>query len=195
MESRWSYTVFLSALARYLDIKDEADDHDDAYHHAAASMAHFGKWMLTNERPYFDHPQQLEFPTETWAAQELRKANVLRLAAKFCDAEDRAAMLKRGKELADRAWDDLEQFDSRHVSRALGIAMSEGARDCWLRQQTFENSSSAENRSWEPKIDFVPQKDRVKQQLKSPGGLVKASLAACNVTRWPATIKNLLKQL
>lgn len=195
VESRWSYTVFLSALVRYLDIKDEADDRDDAYNYAAASMAHFGRWMLHKERPYFDHPEQLEFPTETWAAQELRKANVLRLAAKFCGTEDRAAMLKRGEEIADRAWDDLERFESRHVSRALAIAMSEGARDCWLRTQAFENSSSVAEQSWGPKPDFVPQKDRVKQQLKSPGGLVKAGLAACNVTRWPVTIRSLLKQL
>ena len=193
-ESRWSYTVFLSALARYLDVKSEGDELDDAYHYAAASMAHYGRWMLHNERPYFDYPEQLEFPTETWAAQELRKANVLRLAAKFCPKEEREAVLKRGEELADRAWDDLERFESRHVSRALAIVMSEGARDCWLRQQSFDDSSAAEQRTWEPKSDFVPQKDRVKQQLKSPKELNKAGLSACNVARWPITIRHLLKQ-
>lgn len=194
-ESRWSYTVFLSALAKYLDVKHEADEHDEAYYHAAASMAHYGRWMLHNERPYFDHPEQLEFPTETWAAQELRKANVLRLAAKFCPEGEREAVLKRGEELADRAWDDLERFESRHVSRAMAIVMSEGARDCWLRQQSFDDAPAVEQRAWKTKSDFVPQKDRVKQQLKSPGGLVKAGLAACNVTRWPSTIRSLLKQL
>ncbi len=193
-ESRWSYTVFLSSLARYLDVKHEADEQDDAYHFAAASMAHFGRWMLHNERPYFDHPEQLEFPTETWAAQELRKANVLRLAAKFCDADERAAILKRGEELADRAWDDLERFESRHVSRALAIVMSEGARDCWLRQQSFEDAPTTEQRTWGPKPKFVPQKDRVKQQLKSPQGLIKAAVSALNISKWPATLRSLLKQ-
>lgn len=192
-ESRWSYTVFLSALAKYLDIKHEANEHDDAYHYAAASLAHYGRWMLHNERPYFDHPEQLEFPTETWAAQELRKANVLRLAAKFCDADQRAAMLRRGEELADRAWDDLERFESRHVSRALAIAMSEGARDCWLRQQSFDDLPTAEQRSWEPQSAFVPQKDRVKQQLKSPAGLIKAVISAANITKWPATVRSVVK--
>lgn len=194
-ESRWSYTVFLSVLARYLDVKHEADEYDDAYHYAAASMEHYGRWMLHNERPYFDHPEQLEFPTETWAAQELRKANVLRLAAKFCPPEEREAVLKRGEELADRAWDDLERFESRHVSRALAIAMSEGARDCWLRQQTFDDAPAAEHRTWEPKTDFVPQKDRVKQQLKSPNGLFRAIGSAANFTKWPRAVRNLLKQL
>ena len=193
-ESRWSYTVFLSALARYLDVKHEAEQQDDSYHFAAASLAHFGRWMLHNERPYFDHPEQLEFPTETWAAQDLRKANVLRLAAKYCNAEERVAMLKRGNELADRAWSDLERFESRYVSRSLAIAMSEGARDCWLRQQSFEDSVATERQVWKPKQKFVPQKDRVKQQLKSPGELAKACLSACRVARWPATIRSLVKQ-
>ncbi|NQV23848.1 MAG: hypothetical protein HQ518_05710 [Rhodopirellula sp.] len=195
VESRWSYTVFLSALARYLDVKHDAEKYDDAYHYAAASLAHFGHWMLHHERPYFDHPEQLEFPTETWAAQELRKANVLRLAAKYCDPEERAAMLKRGEELADRAWSDLERFESRHVSRALAIAMSEGARDCWLRQQSFEDAVVTQRRTWQPKQKFVPQKDRVKQQLKSPAGLIRAAMSSGNVTKWPAAIRNLLKQL
>ena len=194
-ESRWSYTVFLSALAKYLDIKHEADEHDEAYHYAAASLVHFGRWMLNNERPYFDHPEQLEFPTETWAAQELRKANVLRLAAKYAEADERTAMLRRGEELADRAWDDLERFESRHVSRSLAIVMSEGARDCWLRQQIFDEPLSTTRSDWKPQRDFVPQKDRVRQQLKSPGGLVAACLSACRVTRWSMTIRSLLKQL
>lgn len=194
-ESRWSYTVFLSALSKFLDIKDEAEEHDDSYEYAAASLAHFGRWMLRNERPYLDHPEQLEFPTETWAAQDLRKANVLRLAAKFCETEDRDEMLRCGAELAERAWNDLERFESRHVSRALAIAMSEGARDCWLRQQSFENPIPVVRQNWPPKEVFVPQKHRVRQQLKSPRGLVRACLSACNVRRWPATIYSLFRQL
>ena len=30
----------------------------------------------THERPYLDRPEVLEFPTETWAAQDMRKADV-----------------------------------------------------------------------------------------------------------------------
>lgn len=195
VESRWSYTVFLSALARYLDVKHEAEDHDAGYRYAAASLAHFGRWMLHHERPYFDHPEQLEFPTETWAAQELRRANVIRLAAKYCDALERTAMLQRDEELADRAWSDLERFESRFVARSLAIVMSEGARDCWLRLQTFEDEPAVERANWGSKQEFVPQKDRVKQQLRSPAGLLRAILLAANVVRWPRALRSLLKQL
>jgi hypothetical protein len=72
--------------------------------------------------------------------------------------------------------------------------MSEGARDCWLRQQSFEDAPTTEQRTWGPKPKFVPQKDRVKQQLKSPQGLIKAAVSALNISKWPATLRSLLKQ-
>ena len=65
IEARWSYTVFLSALARYLDVKAETGEFDTEYEYAATCLTHFGKWMLDNEQPYFDTPEKLEFPTET----------------------------------------------------------------------------------------------------------------------------------
>ena len=52
--------------------------------------------MVEHERPYLDHPEQLEYPTETWAAQELRKANVLRWAARYADEPLRRAV-RRGE--------------------------------------------------------------------------------------------------
>ena len=33
-----------------------------------------------HERPYLDQPERLEYPTETWAAQDMRKSEVFKLA-------------------------------------------------------------------------------------------------------------------
>src|SRR5262249_6816004 len=85
VELRWSYTVFLVALDRYLAVKAEAGELDDRYAFARAGLLHYAAWMLEHEVPYFDHPERLEYPTETWAAQDFRKANVLRLAAAHAD--------------------------------------------------------------------------------------------------------------
>ncbi|MDA0588820.1 MAG: hypothetical protein O2820_02620 [Planctomycetota bacterium] len=199
VEARWSYTVFLSSLAKYLDVKSEAGEFDAEYEYAAASLAHFGKWMLTNERPFFDTPDKLEFPTETWAAQELRKANVLRLAAKFCDEPERTRMLAFGEELADRAWRDLAGFETKHVARSLVLSLTEGARDCWLR--TRDETELAAKRPGQGKFEFgtptefVPQKDRVRAQLKSPAGLARALVKAASPWRWPGFIRNLMRHL
>ena len=62
---------------------------------------------LKTERPYLDQREQLEFPNETWAAQEFRKANVLRLAAAHVEDPLRSRLIRRGEELSRRAWDDL----------------------------------------------------------------------------------------
>jgi hypothetical protein len=113
IEDRWSYTVFLSVLCRYLDLKADAQARDYHFGYARASLLHFAAWMEQHERPYFDQPEKLEYPTETWAAQEMRKANVLRLAARHAEEPLRGRLLKRGLEFAERAWADLVRFESR----------------------------------------------------------------------------------
>ena len=195
VELRWSYTVFLSALAKYLDVKSEAGERDDAFYYAAASLTHYGRWMADNELPYFDQTEKLEYPTETWAAQELRKANVLRLAAKYCSEPDRTRLLRRGEEFADRAWSDLVGFESRFVARSLALVLTEGARDCWLRTQTFDNFELPAGMSYPEKEPFIGQQQRVKQNLKSPGGLLSCLKHAANPTRWPQFLNNVLRQL
>ncbi|MHC4880696.1 MAG: RIFT barrel domain-containing protein [Planctomycetota bacterium] len=195
VEARWSYTVFLSALAKYLDIKAEAGERDDHFAYAAASLAHYGRWMAEHELPYFDQIEKLEFPTETWAAQELRKANVMRLAAKYCDEPDRTRLLQRGTEFADRAWLDLAGFETRFVARSLALVLTEGARDCWLRNQSFDQCCSVPPFEPSPKTHFVGQQDRVKQKLNSPAGLLSCVVAASNPRRWPRFVNALMRQL
>jgi hypothetical protein len=199
VEARWSYTVFLSSLAKYLDVKSEAGEFDADYEYAAASLAHFGRWMLDNEQPFFDTPEKLEFPTETWAAQELRKANVLRLTAKVCDEPERSRMLAFGEELANRAWRDLAGFETKHVARSLVLSLTEGARDCWLRTRSEEELTAKrpgkDEFNFGSPTDFVTQKDRVRAQLKSLGGLIRAVLKAASPWRWPGFVRNLWRHL
>ena len=82
----------------------------------------------SHERPYFDQLEKLEFPNETWAAQEFRKANVIRSAAAHTGEPLRSALVHRGAELTDRAWHDLLRFDSRHSARTIAILLTEGMR-------------------------------------------------------------------
>ena len=52
---------------------------------------------LNNERPYLDHPEQLRYSTEAWAAQEFHMANVSRLAFQHVDAN--TAQFTYGRDL------------------------------------------------------------------------------------------------
>jgi len=172
VERRWSYTVFLTVLARYLSLKLEHGEQDQMYDYAQSSLTHFAGWMAGNEVPYFDHPEKLEFPTEAWAAHELRKANVLRLAAAHVDEPLRSLWFSRGNELAERAWSDLLRFESRHSARAVAIMLQEGLRDTRFRGCTIasqlRSSGAADHGTPE---SFVPQKRRVLAQFKTPHGL------------------------
>jgi hypothetical protein len=179
VEQRWSYTVFFSVLARYLRLKAEQEEIDFMYAYARHSLLTYAGWMLEHEVPYFDYPEKLEFPTDVWAAQELRKANVLRLAAAHADEPLRARLLRRGGELADRAWSDLLRFETCATARTTAIVMIEGLQDAWFRaQEVAPAPRPTQAYNFGSPETFVPQRLRVLAQLKTVRGLGRALLAA-----------------
>jgi hypothetical protein len=177
-EKRWSYTVFLSAVARYLEVKEEAGEADRTYAYARASLVHYARWMVENERPYFDQLKQLEYPTEAWPAQELRKANVLRLAARYVEEPLRARLLQRADELSERGWTDLYRFETRTTARALAIVLVEGPKEVYLRSHAAKGQAPPppEALDFGEPSRFVPQKTRVRNELRSVRGLVRLLL-------------------
>ena len=185
VEPRWSYTVFLSAVARYLAAKAEAGRLDFMYAYSRAVLLHYAAWMVDHERPYFDQVEKLEFPNETWAAQEFRKANVLRLAAAHADEPLRSAALRRGDELAERAWQDLLRFPSRHSTRAVALLLIEGMRDAFFRRE-IAATAPRPDRQYDFGVPetFVPQKEKVLAQLRSPGSLLAALVRLGNPKNW-----------
>ena len=101
--------------------------------YARASLLHYARWMAEHERPYLAHPEQLEYVTSTWAAQDLRKANVLRLAAAYAEEELVPRLLSQADGISARAWADLARFGSPHTLRVLALLMVEGTKDAYFR--------------------------------------------------------------
>jgi hypothetical protein len=184
-ELRWSYTIFLTALLRYLDLKAEAGDLGFMYAYAQASLLRYAAWMAEHERPYFDQEKKLEYPTETWAAQEFRKANVMRLAAAHADEPLRTKLLERGHALAERAWADLLRFESRMATRPLALVMIEGAKDSYLRAHVSKPAPRppAMHDFGQPQ-PFVCQKLRVRARLKTARGLLTTFFRLVNPYYW-----------
>lgn len=170
VEDRWSYTVFLVVLARYLDLKAEAGELDYMYAYGRAGLLRYAQWMVEHEVPYFDQLDRLEYPTETWAAQDLRKANVLRLAAMYSSGPFRLELLSKATLLADRAWRDLMRFGTRTMARPMAILLAEGVRDQFFRshQVATAPAPTGEYDFGSPQ-KFVPQRQRVLDVLKSRG--------------------------
>ena len=61
-ENRWSYTVFLQALGKYLEHRADRGLVDAHYAYARAVLLKYAEWMSANERPYLDSPERLEYP-------------------------------------------------------------------------------------------------------------------------------------
>jgi hypothetical protein len=181
VEMRWSYTVFLVTLGRYLELKTLHDIHDSMYQYAVACLVHFGHWMLANERTNFDDPAQLEFPTETWPAQDLRKANVLRLASQY-DVLRRDALLKKADEITSTAIEQWSTFDQTVTARAMAILFVEAPRDVYILEQPAFAEQIKDD--WPEQVVFVPQRSVVKALLKSAPGWLYLARAAVRPSTW-----------
>ena len=176
VEVQWSYTMFLTSLAKYLRCKEEAGQLDAMYQYAHQTLVGFGKWMLAYEKPYFDQMEKLEYPTEAWAAQEFRKANAIRLAAQLCGrALAHEDAWPRGCAGRSR-WNDLLRFETRLTARSLAIVMVEGLLDCAFRSREIDAPPLVElTNQFEDRQPFTTQRHRVKSCLRSP----RKSLRSC----------------
>ena len=197
-EERWSYTVFLTSLARYLLIRLEAGRLDEMYTYARQVMSHYGRWMVEHERRTLSRPEELKYPTEAWAAQDLRKANVLRLTAACEDDPVRAAAMRTmADRLSDEAWADLETSGAARLNaRCLSIVMTEGQRDLFHRSDPElripPGQVALPQSQWSM---FVPQKVRVRRLLRSPRGLVSGAVRALSPRLWQQTWRALKREL
>ena len=194
-ETHWSYTVCLASLGRYLGELERAGRRGPCYAYVRATLCHYGRWMAKNERPALSDPDGLEFVTVAWAAQDFRKANALRIAATCCDnVIERNRMCERADELNASAWRDFYEFGQEHLTaRCLAILMTEGLREAYHRDRGGQVIPPADEDWLDPlKVSsewtmFIPQKERVRQQLRSPGSAVRAIVCALNPGRWIRT--------
>jgi len=125
-ESRWMYTIFLQALGKYLDIKVQIDQIDSSFWYARAALIKYAQWMLRNEYSYLENPKILQFPNETWAAQEIRKSDILSHAAYYAPRQFRQELLKKSRFFFEACIDQLRAFETRELTRPIVLLMTNG---------------------------------------------------------------------
>jgi hypothetical protein len=190
-ERRWSYTVYLQQLARYVLLTEGIARHHQMREYAVASLVHYATWMADHDRFYLDYPDQLEYPTETWAAQELRKGNVLFAASQYCDGELSARFRRRGKSMMDRAWQSLLTFGSRSYTRPLALVLQQGFIETYFSSERpiavppLRSSSTHAD----PPSGFTTQRAEIRNCMKSPARLARAAVHAIQPTRWNAIVR------
>lgn len=126
IEHRWSYTVFLAALGKYLDLKLAEDALDDRYRYARAAFLHYAEWMVDNEIPYEQVLDRVECPTETWSAQDMRKSHVLNLAAKFAPEPLRGRCLGKARFFFEASVSNLSRYGTSTLVRPVVLLLTNG---------------------------------------------------------------------
>lgn len=167
-EIRWFYLVFLQVLGKYLDNKNELGEKDFMFFYARDSLLHYAQWVYDNEVPYKDVLHKVEYPTETWSAQDVRKACVMNLAAKYVLSADlRLAYREKGRFFFKRCIDDLLSFKTAFLARPLVLLTVYGTQ-----QGYYENHSEEfvpyqnHTHDFGVPVKFLNQRQRVKDSLR-----------------------------
>jgi hypothetical protein len=180
-ERRWFYTMFLQSVGKYLNEKVERGELDVSYAYARASLLHYARWMAEHEYPYLDKPEKLEFPTETWSAQDIRKSDVFCHAALHASVVERAQFLERAAFFHRHSVDALCDAPTRTFARPVVVLLTSGLMYGWMRAHPSAAAPEPSNQEgFAMPVPFVPQRERVKRRLIWLGA-IGAAVAASTV--------------
>ncbi len=161
-ELRWFYTMHLQAIGQYLDHKEELGERDRMYEYARLTLLHYARWMAKHERPILDTPERLQYPTESWAAQDMRKVEVFQFAAKHARGDERTQFLTKAQWFFDYVPRKLNEFETKSLCRPVVLMLNFGWSRNWWRMNP--DASAPEPQVSKSADDFgewrmfVPQK-------------------------------------
>jgi hypothetical protein len=166
IELRWFYTMFLQSLGKYLHYKIDRGEIDRMFAYGRATLLHYARWMLEHEHPYLDKPEKLEFPTETWAAQDIRKSDVFLYAALHATGAERITFVEKARFYQRYSIDTLHQKPTRTLARPVIVLLTSGFMDGWFaRHRDASEPMPTERYTFrEPQI-FLPQRKRAERRL------------------------------
>jgi hypothetical protein len=178
-ERRWSYTAFLQVLGQYLDEKQTAGELDAMYAYARAALLHYARWMASHERPYLDASERLQFPNETWVAQDIRKSDVFVFAALHAEGEERVRFLERAEYFFNYVTTTLAASPGATLARPMVLLLSYGLMLGYLkRHPSIAAPPPPASVPFPPPQQFVPQKIVAMRRVKRWTPLVAVGFTA-----------------
>ncbi len=163
-ETAWSYTVLLVAVAKYIDKKNELEEFDQEFEYARRCLLTYATWMLSNEYSYLDKAENLEYPNETWPAQDLRKSVIFFHASRYAYLEQRNSFIEKGRYFFTAARDELHRHATGNLTRPLVLVLQNG----WAGSQLFKDAA----------VFVVPDCPKVKISSKSTPQLSLGAVAS-----------------
>ena len=168
-ENRWFYTMFLQALGRYLDLKVELGELDEHYAYGRETLLHFARWMAEHEYPFLEKPEILEYPTETWPAQDMRKSEIFKFAALHTAGDERARFEERADYFFDYCVRVLGDDPRRSLARPVVLLLPHGWMHGWFKAHRTAERPQPQivPDGWPVHQAFVPQKARAMRRAKA----------------------------
>ena len=137
VENTWFYTVLLQAICRYLQVKESRQEFDQHFYYCRDCLLNFADWMLINEYPYLEKPDILEYPNDTWTAQDLRKTHVL-AGAYYFSPDKKTEYMAKAQFFQKYVADKLGNADTKTYTRILVLLMqNQGAVEAFQRPQAL----------------------------------------------------------
>jgi hypothetical protein len=167
-ERRWYYTMFLQSMGKYLEWKIDRDELDEMYAYGRASLRRYALWMAASEYPYLEKPEILEYPTETWAAQDMRKCEVFLWAARHAEADERSRFLERAEHFFLYSKRTLSTMPTRSLCRPVVLLLTNGLQRLAFRDGGPPHAPPARvvPATWPRKARFEPQRARAIRRAK-----------------------------
>jgi hypothetical protein len=176
-ERRWFYTVFLQALGRYLEFSEERDVPDQMYSYARAALMHYVAWMIDHEYPYLEKADILEFPNETWAAQDMRKSEVFAYASRYADSVQRARLLERSAYFHDYSVSTLLAMPNRTFTRPVVLMLTNGHTHHAMQHGGYIAPPVGSTAHFGAPCEFIPQKAIAVRRLVIVAAVLGAAAA------------------
>jgi hypothetical protein len=157
VERHWSYLVFLQALAKYLECKEEKGEDDESHAYARASFLHYAEWMLENEVPYATILHKVLIPTETWPAQDVRKSAIFHIAAKYSNGGLRARFTSRASFFFQTCVRDLLSFNTCVLTRPIALLLANAHVHCYFETHSEDAPQLTKHYVFGKRQQFSPQ--------------------------------------
>ena len=188
-EIRWFYLLFMQSLGKYLDYKAELDQLGTMYAYGRAVLLKIARWMAEHEYVYLSRPDKVTYPTETWAAQEMRKVEVFCFAARHATGSEREVFLRKAEMFFDEGLTQLGEFPTRTLCRPTALLMCYGASMGYMDKHADATAAepSVVVTDFGPIPTFTPQKAAVLTKLKmiaALGALTVAGVLTLSLWAW-----------
>ena len=138
--------------------------------------------MAEREYPYLEMPEKLEYPTETWAAQDMRKSEVFKIAARHTTGTLRERFLERSAFFFENCTRTLASMPTRTLARPLAILLTNGFSHAYFMRHPDTQAPAVEERreDFGAPERFIPQKIRaIRRAMVVMGGLLLTAALGC----------------